>query len=202
MPISTYSPRGRTAHQAQGWDQTPGVLAPGPGLFSPAVPPSGWPTSFCVVSYERHTLALRAWHAPLCPTCQEQENDWTLWGCFADRRGKEDKYGYRKGGHLHQHAGVYTGSLASENESNPWNHKLFLKDALWSLNSIRIFFTCILFIYLFLNSFMYSNWRIITLQYHAGFCQLSTWIGHRHTCVPSILNALPYPSPQEMCLYE
>lgn len=49
----------------------PRSLAPGPGLFSPAVPPSGRPTSFCVISYEHHALALGAWHAPLCPTCQE-----------------------------------------------------------------------------------------------------------------------------------
>ena len=43
------------------------------------------------------------------------------------------------------------------------------------------------------------NWRIIALQYCDGFCHTSTWNGHRHTCVPSILNPsplLPTPSLQ------
>ena len=31
-------------------------------------------------------------------------------------------------------------------------------------------------------------WMKITLQYCDGFCYTSTWIGHRHTCVPSLLN--------------
>ena len=37
---------------------------------------------------------------------------------------------------------------------------------------------------------------IITLQYWDGFCHTSTWIGHRYTCVPLILNPLPpHPIP-------
>ena len=36
-----------------------------------------------------------------------------------------------------------------------------------------------------------SNWRIITLQHCDGLCHASTWINHRHTCVPSLLNLLP-----------
>ena len=28
------------------------------------------------------------------------------------------------------------------------------------------------------------NWRLITLQYHGGFCHTSTWISHGCTCVP------------------
>ena len=42
------------------------------------------------------------------------------------------------------------------------------------------------------------NWQIITLQYCDGFCHRSTWIIHKHTCVPSPLNpltsSLPTPS--------
>ena len=41
------------------------------------------------------------------------------------------------------------------------------------------------------------NWRLINLQYCAGFCQTSTWISHGCTC-PPILNlpptSLPIPS--------
>ena len=36
------------------------------------------------------------------------------------------------------------------------------------------------------------NWRMITLQYHGGFCHISTWISH--VCSPS-WNARPTPSP-------
>ena len=35
------------------------------------------------------------------------------------------------------------------------------------------------------------NWRIIALQYCVGFCYLPTWVGHRYTYVPSLLNLLP-----------
>ena len=37
--------------------------------------------------------------------------------------------------------------------------------------------------------------RIITLKYCDGFCHTSIWIGHGYTCVPSILNSFPPPSP-------
>ena len=40
------------------------------------------------------------------------------------------------------------------------------------------------------------NWRIITSQYCDGLCHTSTWINHRHTCVPS----LPNPLPISLCL--
>ena len=41
------------------------------------------------------------------------------------------------------------------------------------------------------------NWRIITLQYCVDFCHTSTWIKHRYTCVPSLLNLSPtfHPIP-------
>ena len=46
---------------------------------------------------------------------------------------------------------------------------------------------------------IYFNWRIITSQYCHGFCHTSTWISHRCTYVPPILNAPPkfppYPIP-------
>ena len=41
------------------------------------------------------------------------------------------------------------------------------------------------------NSFFFKfifNWRIIALQYCVGFCHTSTWISHRYTYIPSLLN--------------
>ena len=48
----------------------------------------------------------------------------------------------------------------------------------------------VLFLFIF-------NWRIIVLQYYVGFCHTSTWISHRYTYVPSLLNLPPtfHPIP-------
>ena len=43
--------------------------------------------------------------------------------------------------------------------------------------------------------FIYFNWRMIALQYWLGFCHISTWISHRYTYVPSLLNLPPTPTP-------
>ena len=43
--------------------------------------------------------------------------------------------------------------------------------------------------------FKIFNWRIIALQCYVGFCHTSTWISHRHTYVPFLLNFLPPPTP-------
>ena len=45
----------------------------------------------------------------------------------------------------------------------------------------------------FFNLFFY--WRIIALQNFVVFCQTSTWMSHRYTYIPSLLNLLPSPSP-------
>ena len=37
---------------------------------------------------------------------------------------------------------------------------------------------------LFFYLFIYFNWRLITLQYCAGFCHTFTWSSHGCTCVP------------------
>ena len=39
------------------------------------------------------------------------------------------------------------------------------------------------------------NWRTIALQHCAGFCHTSTWISHRYTYVPSLLNLPPTSQP-------
>ena len=45
--------------------------------------------------------------------------------------------------------------------------------------------------------FVFFNfyWRIIALQYCAGFCHTSTWISHRYICVPTLWNLLPISHP-------
>ena len=55
----------------------------------------------------------------------------------------------------------------------------------------KLSFACIpfaffLFFFCF-YSFIYFNWRIITLQNCEGFCHVSTWISHGYTYVPSPL---------------
>ena len=46
--------------------------------------------------------------------------------------------------------------------------------------------------YFFFFKFVF-NWKIFALQRCAGFCHMSTWISHRYTYVPSLLN-LPLTS--------
>ena len=38
-------------------------------------------------------------------------------------------------------------------------------------------------------------WRIIAIQNFVAFCQTSTWIRHRYTYIPSLLNLPPNPTP-------
>ena len=46
----------------------------------------------------------------------------------------------------------------------------------------------------------YFNWRMIALQYCDGFCHTSTWIGHRYTCFPPVLNRIPLGCPRAPAL--
>ena len=45
------------------------------------------------------------------------------------------------------------------------------------------------------NHAIFLNWKIIALWCYAGFCHTSTWISHRYTYVPSLLNLLPTSTP-------
>ena len=47
----------------------------------------------------------------------------------------------------------------------------------------------------FLKNVFVFNWKIIALQYCVGFCHTSTWISHRYTYVPSLLNFPPTSHP-------
>ena len=61
-----------------------------------------------------------------------------------------------------------------------------------NIQAQRLFFFCSLFSpYVIL--FFY--WRIIALQNFVVFCQTSTWISHRYTYIPSLLNLLPHLLP-------
>ena len=44
---------------------------------------------------------------------------------------------------------------------------------------------------IFLNVFIF-NWGITALQYCVSFCYASTWISHRYSYVPSLLNLPQY----------
>ena len=50
--------------------------------------------------------------------------------------------------------------------------------------------------FFFYNLFFY--WRIIALQNFVVFCQASTWISHRYTYIPYLLNLPPIPSPSHL----
>ena len=47
------------------------------------------------------------------------------------------------------------------------------------------------FFFFFILFNLFFNWRIIALQNCVVFCQTSTWIGHRYTHIPSLLNLPP-----------
>ena len=46
-----------------------------------------------------------------------------------------------------------------------------------------------------LKNYLVFNWRIIALQNFVVFCQISTWISHRYTYVPSLLHLPPISLP-------
>ena len=43
--------------------------------------------------------------------------------------------------------------------------------------------------------YLFFYWRIIALQNFVVFCQTSTWISHRYTYIPSLLNLPPHSTP-------
>ena len=63
---------------------------------------------------------------------------------------------------------------------------------LWLQHDFRKSFFWKIAITFFFNLFFY--WKIIALQNFVVFCSTSTWISHRYTYIPSLLN-LPSPSP-------
>ena len=55
--------------------------------------------------------------------------------------------------------------------------------------------TSTIFAHHFLKNLFTFYWRIIVLQNFAVFCQISTWISHRYTYIPSLLNLPPISLP-------
>ena len=51
---------------------------------------------------------------------------------------------------------------------------------------------------LFLKEVFTFTCRVIALQYCVGFCHTSTWISHRYTYVPSLLNLPPTSRPTRL----
>ena len=47
---------------------------------------------------------------------------------------------------------------------------------------LNLSWSSVLFYFIF--SFIFTSWRLITLQYCTGFCHTLTWISHGFTCVP------------------
>ena len=54
------------------------------------------------------------------------------------------------------------------------------------------------FKYSFLYFKLIFNGKIIALQYCVGFCHTATWISHRYTYVPSLLNLPPTSHPSRL----
>ena len=52
---------------------------------------------------------------------------------------------------------------------------------------------CVICTTSYLFTYLFFSWRIIALQNFVVFCQASTWISHRYTYVPSLLNLLLLP---------
>ena len=53
-----------------------------------------------------------------------------------------------------------------------------------------------MFTFLFVFNYLFIfSWRIIALQYCVGFCRTSTWVSHRYTYIPSLLNLPPTSHP-------
>ena len=77
---------------------------------------------------------------------------------------------------------------------------LFPSIPAWSSLSPFLLFIFVLFCFFFLStSFLYFNWRLITLQYCSGFCHTFTRISHWCTCVPHpepFSHLPPHPIPQ------
>ena len=47
----------------------------------------------------------------------------------------------------------------------------------------------------FVQPFFFNFLLIFALHYYIGFCHSSTWVSHRHTYVPSLLNLPPISHP-------
>ena len=65
-------------------------------------------------------------------------------------------------------------------------------NTMWSIHAVEYYSALIRQGILFFFKFIF-NWRMITLHCCVGFCHTPTWISHRYTYVPSLLNLPPIP---------
>ena len=96
-----------------------------------------------------------------------------------------------------------THCLAFPPLSKEWT--VFMWVYFWVLSSVSLMYLSILspklccsdYCSFVINLFFFNifNWRIIALQYCAGFCHTSTWISHRYRHVPSLVNLHSPPTP-------
>ena len=69
-----------------------------------------------------------------------------------------------------------------------------LSPFIWASHWVTAAITFFFFFFFRLKKFFF-NLRIIALQNFAVFCQTSTWISHRYTYIPSLLNLPPTSLP-------
>ena len=86
-------------------------------------------------------------------------------------------------------------NFASVGVYYPWFQVLYCFFGSWGESVFFFFLTGFYF-----SFFNYFNLGMITLQHCDGFCFTSTWISHRYTCVPPILNPHPTSLPRALAL--
>ena len=52
----------------------------------------------------------------------------------------------------------------------------------WRIDTFKLL--CWRRLFFFFTYFIFTSWRLITLQYCSGFCHTLTWISHGFTCIP------------------
>ena len=90
----------------------------------------------------------------------------------------------------------WNGCAVCQTDGYPWEHKISLGANRSNCFELTFFFFDSSIRYLFFRAFLLFifNRRIIALQYCIGFDHTTTWISHRYTYVPYLLN-LPTTSP-------
>ena len=79
-----------------------------------------------------------------------------------------------------------------------WNCPLLLfliPTLLFRVSSFSVLISCKhIHVHLVSDFFFFFNWRIIALQCNVGFCHTLTWISHKYTYIPSLLNLPSNPA--------
>ena len=119
----------------------------------------------------------------------------TLWGPCHAPLGRYPKVGTVRGrGRARWDACAQAHSAPGCPPSLPSPNLIVFLLKLFNFNKIKLgMWLCCHLIQLTLFFFIYFlNWRIIALQNFVVFCRISTWISHRYTYVPSLLNHIHF----------